>query len=228
MSYANTIAIDGPSAAGKSTIALQLAQRLCYLYFDTGVMYRAVTLAALERGIAIGDEEAITRLANEVDINVCPPTENDGRQYTVYLDGRDVTWDLRRPDVERGVSPVAAYPGVRTALTVQQREIARRGQVIMVGRDIGTVVLPEAELKVYLDASVETRAQRRYLESVQRGMTRSYEEVLQDMRRRDKIDSEREAAPLRPADDAIIVDTTDMTIPEVVEAVLKLVEERQE
>lgn len=226
MSCPNTIAIDGPSAAGKSTIALALAQQLGYLYFDTGVMYRAVTLAALERGIAIADEAAVVKLAQQVDIDVCPPTKDDGRQYTVCLDGDDVTWDLRRADVERNVSPVSAYPLVRAALTVQQRRIAERGRVIMVGRDIGTVVLPNAELKVYLDASVETRARRRHLENLQRGVERPYEEVLADMRRRDKIDSERATAPLRAADDAVIIDTTAMSIPEVVQRVKEIAEER--
>ncbi len=226
MSYPNTIAIDGPSAAGKSTIALALAQELGYLYFDTGVMYRAVTLAALEQGVSIQDEDALVCLIDRVHIDVSPPTVDDGRQYTVCLDGRDVTWDLRRPDVERNVSPVSAYPRVRSALTQQQRRIAQQGRVIMVGRDIGTVVLPDADLKVYLDASVETRAQRRYLENRQRGAQLSYEEVLADMRRRDKIDSERATAPLRAAEDAVIIDTTAMTIPEVVQRVQEIAEER--
>ena len=138
-----------------------------------------------------------------------------------------MTWNLRRADVERNVSPVSAYPRVRSALTAQQRRIAQQGRVIMVGRDIGTVVLPEAKLKVYLDASVETRARRRYLENQQRGVQRPYDEVLADMRRRDKIDSERATAPLRAAEDAVIIDTTAMLIPEVVRRVQELAEERR-
>jgi cytidylate kinase len=216
------IAIDGPAASGKSTIGQRLAERLGYLYFDTGVMYRAVTWACIERGIPIDDEQAVTRLAQEVHIDVLRPTVDDGRQYTVLLDGRDVTWDLRRPEVDASVSPVSAYPGVRAALTEQQRRIGRGGRVVMVGRDIGTVVMPDADLKIYLDAVVDERARRRYCEMMARGEQPSYETVLQMMRRRDMIDSMRAAAPLRPAPDAIILDTTCMSIAQVLRAIENL------
>jgi cytidylate kinase len=215
--------MDGPAAAGKSTIAGLLAEQLGYTYFDTGVMYRAVTWVALERGLDIADEGTITALAEEIKIDVTRPTVEDGRQYTVYADDTDVTWQIRRPEVDANVSPVSAYPGVRAALTVQQRRIGQRGQIIMVGRDIGTVVLPDANLKIYLDASVEERARRRYLEVLERGQPAEYEEILEAMRRRDKIDSEREAAPLRPADDAIIVDTDGLSIEQVLAKVKELV-----
>jgi cytidylate kinase len=219
----STIAIDGPAASGKSTIGELLARRLGYLYLDTGAMYRAVTWVAFEQGIDIADEEAITALAESVEINITRPTVDDGRQYTVYANGQDVTWEIRRPEVDANVSPVSAYPGVRQALTDQQRRIGRRGCIVMVGRDIGTVVLPEADLKVYLEATAEERAHRRYREILERGEEADYEKVLSAMRRRDKIDSERVAAPLRPADDAIIVDTTELSIAEVLVKVEELI-----
>ena len=222
------IAIDGPAASGKSTIGNLLAQRLGYLYFDTGVMYRAVTWVALQRGVPIDDEGAVTRLAQELEIDVTRPTVADGRQYTVLVDGVDVTWEIRRPEVDSNVSPVSAYPGVRAALITMQRRIAAAGQVVMVGRDIGTVVMPDADLKIYLDAAVEERARRRYCEAVARGEPANLREVLRMMRRRDAIDSTRAAAPLRAAPDAVVIDTTCMSIDEVmgtIEALLCPVEE---
>jgi cytidylate kinase len=221
------IAIDGPAAAGKSTVGELLARELNYLYFDTGVMYRAVTWAALQRGIPIADEDGVTRLAEQAHIDVIQPTIQDGRQYTVLIDGQDATWELRRAEVDQNVSPVSAYAGVRAALTAQQRRIGMQGQVVMVGRDIGTVVLPDAPLKLYLDATVEERARRRYLENVQRGQPCDYEEILQGMRRRDKIDSERQAAPLRPADDAIVIDTTGLDIDQVMKLIRKLLQRKR-
>jgi cytidylate kinase len=220
----STITIDGPAAAGKSTIAGLLAEQLGYTYLDTGVMYRAVTWVALERGLDIADEETITALAKKIKIDVTRPTVDDGRQYTVYADGTDVTWQIRRPEVDANVSPVSAYRGVRAALTTQQRRIGQRGQIVMVGRDIGTVVLPDANRKIYLDASVEERARRRYLEVRERGQPAEYERILEAMRRRDKIDSEREAAPLRPADDAVIVDTEGLSIEQVLVKVKDLIQ----
>lgn len=223
----STIAIDGPAASGKSTIGEALARRLGYLYFDTGVMYRAVTQAALTRGVPIADEAAVTALAEHLRIDVLPPTVDDGRQYTVLADGEDVTWAIRAPEVDANVSPVSAYAGVRRALVAQQRRVAAGGRVVMVGRDIGTVVLPEADLKVYLDASVEERARRRWREMQERGEDADYEAVLAAMRRRDEIDSNRRVSPLRPAADAVIVDTTGLGIEEVLARVVQLVEERE-
>lgn len=228
MPIPDIIAIDGPAAAGKSTVGERIAAELGYLYFDTGIMYRAITWAALERGLDIADESAITSLAQKANIDVLQPTVNDGRQYTVCVDGRDVTWDLRRPEVDANVSPVSAYPGVRAALTAQQRRIGQRGHVVMVGRDIGTVVLPEAPLKVYLDATVEARARRRYRENKARGQKVRYAEILSAMRRRDEIDSHRETAPLRAADDAVVIDTTNLHVEQVVDEVLRLIRERAE
>ncbi|MDH7487568.1 MAG: (d)CMP kinase [Anaerolineae bacterium] len=221
----STIAIDGPVASGKSTLGDLLARRLGYLYFDTGVMYRAVAWAALDRGLDPEDDEAMARLAQSVRIDVTPPTVDDGRQYTVYADGVDVTWAIRSPEVDVAVSPVSANPGVRAALTPQQRRIAlAAGGVVMAGRDIGTVVLPDADLKIYLDATPEERARRRYLEILARGQEADYEEVLASLRRRDAYDSGREAAPLRPAEDAVVIDTTRMSIEQVLDAVMVLIE----
>jgi cytidylate kinase len=232
----STITIDGPAASGKSTIGALLAGKLGYVYFDTGVMYRAVTWVAIERGSPIADEAAITRLAEELRIEITKPTEDDGRQYTVYADGVDVTWDLRRPETNQHVSLVSAYAGVRRALVAQQRRIARQGAIVMVGRDIGTVVLPEAGLKIYLDAVVDERARRRYRQVVQRRTGHvpqavlphdaEYEGIREVLAYRDRIDSSREVAPLRAAPDAVVVDTTQMSVEQVLEYVLGLVRDR--
>jgi cytidylate kinase len=220
----STITIDGPAASGKSTIGELLARHLGYLYFDTGVMYRAVTWAALSRDIMIEDETAVTTLAEKLQIDVTPPNKDDGRQYTVRADGVDVTWAIRTPAVDANVSAVSAYPGVRRAMVTQQRRVAAEGRVVMVGRDIGTVVLPGADLKLYLDASVEERARRRWKEIQTRGEEADCEAVLAAMRLRDQIDSNREVSPLRVADDAVVVDTTTMAIEDVLAEVERLVE----
>jgi cytidylate kinase len=218
-----TIAIDGPAASGKSTLGKLLADELGYLFFDTGVMYRAVTWAALQRGLPIGDEATVTSLAEEVVIDIQPPSKSDGRNCDILVDGRDVTWDIRGAEVERHVSPVSVYPGVRRALTLQQRRIGLRGKVVMVGRDIGTVVLPEAMLKIYLIASAEERSRRRYNEILARDGRASYAVILTTIRQRDQIDSTRAVAPLRPAADAVILDTDQMDVQQVLEAVRLLV-----
>lgn len=223
MSLPDVIAIDGPAASGKSTLAQRLARELGYLYFDTGVMYRAVTLAVMRRHVPVGDERAVTGLACQLSIDVRPPSIADGRQYDVLLDGEDVTWDLRSAEVDANVSQVSLYRGVRQAMTAQQREIGLRGRVVMVGRDIGTVVMPEAALKVYLDASVEARAKRRFRECLQRGEAVTYEEVFDSMRERDQIDSTRALAPLKPAPGAVILDTTDLDEDQVLARVSELV-----
>ncbi len=215
MGTPNIIAIDGPAASGKSTLAEKLARSLGYLYFDTGIMYRAITWVALQRRVAIEDESSVTNLAESVAIDVRSPSIDDGRKYDVIVGGGDITWDIRRPEVDAVVSIVSAYPGVRSALSDQQRRIGLRGRVVMVGRDIGTVVLPEADLKIYLDASVEERARRRYLELQARGNSPKFDDILAAMRLRDEIDSTRDVAPLRPADDAVIVDTDDMDFDQV-------------
>jgi cytidylate kinase len=207
MPIPNIIAIDGPAASGKSTLGRRLADSLGYLFFDTGVMYRAVTWGALQRGLKITDEAAVKNLAETAQIDVRPPSREDGRACDVLLDGVDITWETRRSEVEANVSPVSAYRGVRQALASQQRRIGLRGRVVMVGRDIGTVVLPEADLKIYLDASAEERARRRYEEILQRGSQADYGKILEGVRNRDEIDSTRAFSPLRAAQDAILLDS---------------------
>ena len=222
MNLPSTIAIDGPAASGKSTLAARLAEELNYLYFDTGVMYRAVTWIALERGFSMEDEQAVTELSQTVRIDVQPPTNDDGRAYDVLADGEDLTWKIRRPEVDANVSVVSAFPGVREALSTQQRRIGQRGRVVMVGRDIGTIVLPDAELKIYLDASVEERARRRYDECIARGEEITLETILNAMRVRDQIDSTRDVAPLRAAEDAVIIDSDGLGIEKVLEISIDL------
>lgn len=218
----SSIAIDGPAASGKSTLAKRMARHLGYLYFDTGVMYRAVTYAALQQDVPIGDEDAISRLAGGLDIDV-QPNGGEGQPFRVLLDGENITGHIRSADIDRHVSEVSTYPGVRQAMTARQRQIAQRGRVVMVGRDIGTVVLPDADLKIYLDASVEARARRRFGEIRAQGGKQDYESVLESMRQRDRLDSSRALAPLKPAEDAVILDTTRLSIDEVFEEALSLV-----
>lgn len=218
------IAIDGPAAAGKSTLGRRLADSLGYLFFDTGVMYRAVTWLALEQGIDLRDEEAVTVLAREASIDVLPPSKSDGRACDVILQGRDITWEIRHRDVDDNVSIVAAYRGVRQAMSEQQRRIGLRGNVVMVGRDIGTVVLPDADLKIFLVATAEERARRRHDEMRARGNPAEYDEILAKVQERDRIDTTREVAPLRAADDAVLLDSDKLSADEVLEQVRRLCE----
>jgi CMP/dCMP kinase len=226
MSKAAAITIDGPAASGKSTVAERVANEIGYLYFDTGVMYRAVTLAAFNKGIDPENEKEVTDLAERVKIDVRPPHKNDGRQYDVFLDGEDVTWDIRTPRVNQNVSLVSTYKGVRDTMTSQQRSIGLKKDVVMVGRDIGTIVLPEADIKIYLDASVEERAKRRFLEEQKRGVHVELDKLILSMKERDRLDSTREIAPLKPAEGAVILDTTEKTIEEVVADVLCVIRSR--
>ncbi len=215
MTIPNIVAIDGPAASGKTTLGRRLAEALGYLFFDTGVMYRAVTWGAIQRGIAIENEAAVTALAENARIDVLPASKPDGRACDVLLDNQDITWEVRKPEVDAHVSPVSVYPKVRRALTAQQRRIGLRGQVVMVGRDIGTVVLPEADLKIYLDASPQVRARRRYDEIISRGEPADYEAILAGVLNRDQIDSSRAVAPLVPAKDAVILDSDNLDATEV-------------
>ena len=219
---ASVIAIDGPAASGKSTLGLRLANTLGYLFFDTGVMYRAVTWLALQRGIDVRDEAALTALAEKKQIDAAPASKSDGRACDVLVDGQDITWEIRLRKVESNVSRVSAYRGVRSALSQQQRRIGQRGRIVMVGRDIGTVVLREADLKIYLDATAEQRARRRYDEIIARGAQADYNEILAKVIERDRIDSTRDVAPLKAAQDAIVLDSDKLTADEVLEQVLAL------
>lgn len=189
-----------------------LAQRLGYAFIDTGAMYRAVTWLAMQRRIPPTDKKALTHLAQVAAIRVTRPTVDDSRAYSVFVEDEDVTWAIRSPEVESQVSLVSLVPGVRDALVDQQRSMAEGGGVVMVGRDIGTVVLPQADLKLYLTASPEERARRRHRELVERGEPANYGALCEEMARRDKIDSERAHSPLRPAEDAHIIDTENRTI----------------
>ncbi len=209
------LAIDGPAASGKSTLGRRLADALGYLYFDTGVMYRAVTWLVLKSGGDVNDEFGVTMLAENVLIDVRPPSKADGRACDVVVGRNDITWETRRPEVDANVSVVSAYKGVREALASQQRRIGLRGRVVMVGRDIGTVVLPEADLKIYLDASAEQRARRRYEEIIARGGKADYEEILAGVRKRDEIDSTRAHSPLKVAQDAVIINSDHLNADEV-------------
>ncbi|HEY9151872.1 MAG TPA: (d)CMP kinase [Anaerolineales bacterium] len=220
----NIIAIDGPAASGKSTLGRRLADSLDYLFFDTGVMYRAVTWTALQRGLDLRNEAAVTELAEKIQIDVSPASKPDGRACDVIVESKDITWETRRPEVDSNVSVISAYRGVRAAMSKQQRRIGQRGKVVMVGRDIGTVVLPEADLKIYLDASAQERARRRYDEIKTRGGEADYDDILASVIERDRIDSTRDVAPLRAADDAVVIDSDAMNADEVFEKVKRLCE----
>jgi cytidylate kinase len=218
------VTIDGPAAAGKSTVGRMIAERLGYPFLDTGAIYRAATWAALHHGVDLEDDEALSELAASISLDVGPPTEDSIEPCTIFVDGEDVTAHLRAPEVEAAVSLVSRVAGVRKALVKVQRDLAGRNAVVMAGRDIGTVVLPDADLKLYLDASVEERARRRYAELSRLGHDVTEAGVLQDLRRRDRIDSERAVSPLRPADDAITVETDGLSLEQVVAKVAELVE----
>ena len=224
MSFPKIVAIDGPAASGKTTVGNQLAEKWEYLFFDTGVMYRAVTWLAIDQKISTKDELAVSALAEQVQIDVEPPSKDDGREYDVLADGIDVTWQIRNPKVDAKVSRVSAYPDVRKALTKQQRRIGLRGDVIMVGRDIGTVVLPEADLKIFLDASVEERAKRRFDQRINRGEEVEFPKILKMLKKRDKKDSTREIAPLRAASDAVVINTDVLSVPDVLSRIEECVQ----
>ena len=217
------ICIDGTAASGKTTIAKLLADRLTFFYLDTGVLYRALTLVALERGMAPSNGEALARLASELKIEVNPAPPGDLRQTIVLADGKDVSLAIRTPAVDADVSEVSAHRAVRAALADVQRAVAQKGGVVLAGRDMGTVIWPQAEVKLFLDATEEERALRRQRQAEEQGVHVDFSSVLADLRRRDQYDSNREVAPLRPAADAVILDTTPMTVEQVVEKALAVV-----
>jgi cytidylate kinase len=208
------IAIDGPAGAGKSTVAKILAKRLGFLYIDTGSMYRALTLKALENNVPINDEPGIIQLANGIKIDLC---NNPDGSLTVMLDGEDVSLAIRQTRITRFVSDVAKIKDVRQVLVKMQREFGQKGDCVLDGRDIGTVVFPHAAKKFYVDASAAVRANRRFKELEGLGQLVAENEVARDLANRDTIDSSREASPLRQAPDAIYIDTTDLSIEQVVD-----------
>ena len=214
-----TVAIDGPAAAGKSTVAKKVAAILNFTYVDTGAMYRAFTWAVLQRGLDPKDEKASCSIIPEVTMDLF----EDGR---VICNGVDVTRAIREPLVSGNVSYIASYKDIRLALVELQRKLADSKSVVMDGRDIGTYVLPHADVKIFQIASVETRATRRYAENVSKGIPTSMEDVIEDVKRRDYIDSHRAFAPLKPAEDSIELDTSDLTVDEVVDAILNIIHEK--
>ena len=219
-----SVAIDGPAGAGKSSVAKAAASALGYVYIDTGAMYRSVAVFAIENGIDIKNErEKLIKRLGEIDISL---KNEDGRQK-VCLNGRDVTERIRLADASMGASLVAVIPEVRAKLVSEQKELGAKGGIIMDGRDIGTSVLPGAELKIYLTASADVRAKRRYDENREKGIECELEEIKRDVIKRDENDMNREVSPLRRADDAVLLDTSDMTFGEVVETVIGLIKERE-
>ena len=225
-----TIAIDGPAGSGKSTVARRVAALLGYLYLDSGAMYRAVGLKALEQKIPLGNEAQLDALARETHIELKPPTpeqEAAGLKNRVFLDGREVTEQNRRADVAQAASRLATIAGVREVLVAEQQRAGEGGGVVMEGRDIGTVVFPDAELKIFLEASPETRAQRRWKEHQEKGDNMTLLEGLQEVRERDKRDRERKVSPLVRAKDAVLVDNTAMGIEETARLIVVLAQERE-
>ena len=214
------IAIDGPAGAGKSTLSKMLAAKLGFLYIDTGALYRAVGLYAVRRDA--NDDGAVTALLPDIRLKL----SHDGAGQRVELGGEDVTAAIRAPEISMAASRVSAIPAVRAFLLDQQREMARRSDVVMDGRDIGTVVLPDARIKIFLTASPEDRARRRYAELRQKGLPAEYDRVLADMVERDRQDSERAIAPLRQAPDAVRVDTTGLDIAQSIDRLYQIVKER--
>ena len=219
------IAIDGPSGAGKSTVAKAVAKRLGFSCLDTGAMYRAIAVAALRQGIALDDEPALGALAETCEVSF-GHVAGDPIPKQVFLDGEEVTRDIRTTEIDKAVTPVSATPAVRRALVAQQQRIGRAGNYVVEGRDIGTVVFPEAPVKIFLTASAEERAHRRVRQNVDRGVgSISYADVLADLNRRDVADSNRATSPLKPADDAIMLDSTKLYIEEVIEEICRLATE---
>jgi CMP/dCMP kinase len=230
MSERLTIAIDGPAGSGKSTVARRVAAMLGYLYLDSGAMYRAVALKALRRKIGLENETQLEGLARETHIELKAPTaeqEAAGLKNRVFLDGQEVTEEIREPDVAQAASRVATIAGVRGVLVAEQQRAGEGGGVVMEGRDIGTVVFPRAELKIFLEASPDVRAQRRWKEHQEKGDSMTLLEVLQEVRERDKRDRERKVSPLVKAKDAVLVDNTAMGIEETARLIVFLAQERE-
>jgi cytidylate kinase len=222
----NVIAIDGPAASGKTTVAVRLAERLDAVFLDTGLLYRAATLLANRLSLTAADELRLAMLVDGGAISIQPLSVRDGRYCDVLVNGEDVTAHLRSPEIDAGVSAIAALPMVRTALLPLQRSFARNQRIVMVGRDIASVVFPHARVKIYLDASLAERARRRWLELVITDPSISIEEVEADLRRRDRIDSNRHTAPLLIAEGATVVPTDGKSIEQVVDEVAAIAEQR--
>ena len=217
------IAIDGPSGAGKSTVAKLLAKRLGYVVLDTGAMYRAVAFRAQQRGICLEDEERLSQLASSLQVTFL--TRNE--ELRVLCDGEDITEAIRSPEMSSLSSDISKREGVRGALVRLQREMGRAGGVILEGRDIGTVVFPDADAKFYLDAEAEERARRRYEELIRKGVKVTFQETLEDVIRRDRSDMTRAISPLRKAKDAVVIDSTHLSVEEVVEKMIQVIRQKE-
>lgn len=214
-----SIAIDGPAAAGKSTVAKVVAKKLSYVYIDTGAMYRTITYAALEQKVDIENEEQLMEVVKNVKIEF----QQGENTQLVFLNGQDVSEVIRTPEVTNRVSIVAKHRLVREEMVRRQQELAEKGGVVMDGRDIGTHVLPDAEVKIFMLASVEERAERRHLENMNKGFDSNLEQLKEEIAQRDKLDSEREVSPLKKANDALELDTTSLSIEEVVQKIMGIV-----
>ncbi|NEW66449.1 (d)CMP kinase [Carnobacteriaceae bacterium zg-84] len=221
MSKKICVAIDGPASSGKSTVAKRIAEKFNYIYLDTGAMYRCITLSVLSNDIDMQDEQAVSAHCQQQDIRF---SKNIDNQQIVLLNGKDVTSAIRQPNVAENVSLVASYEGVRTDLVARQKSYIAQGGIVMDGRDVGTVVMPEAELKIFMVASVEERARRRHEENKQRGIHSSLGELCQQIEKRDKLDESRVIGPLKKAEDAIEIDTTSLTIDEVIQQISEYIE----
>lgn len=219
-----SVAIDGPSGAGKSTVARAAAARLGYVYVDTGAMYRAIGLAVCRKGISGDDTAGIVAVLPEVQLDI---RYEDGAQH-ILLCGEDVSDAIRTPEIAKYASKVSAVPEVRQFLLETQRDMAKNSNILMDGRDIGTVILPDAPVKIFLTASAEARAQRRYLELHEKGQSITFDEVLHDIQQRDEQDMTRAVAPLKQAADAVLFDTSDISLEQSIEAVLRIIRERVE
>ncbi len=220
----STIAIDGPSGAGKSTVARALSKRLGYLYIDTGAMYRTVALRAKEKGISPENELALDQLASSLHISFVP----EGEQTHIFCDGEEMTEAIRTPEISRLASSISRQKGVREALVRMQRKIGKEGGVVLEGRDIGTVVFPNADVKFYLDAETGERARRRHREMVQKGINVDLKETEEELVRRDRSDMHRSHSPLKKASDAVLIDSTHRSVAEVVEEMVRIVEAKTE
>lgn len=212
------IAIDGPAAAGKSTVAKKVAERLGYTYIDTGAMYRSITYAALEANVDLNKEDEVYNVLEQMELDM-------NEKLQVFIDGKEVTDQIRTEEVSRNVSKVASYAGVREELVKRQKQMAAKRGVVMDGRDIGTHVIPDAEVKIFMIASAEERAKRRHKENLDKGFTSDYEQLKKEIEERDRIDMEREVSPLKKAEDAIELDTTSLSIEEVVNEIMRIIEE---
>jgi cytidylate kinase len=213
------IAIDGPAGSGKSTVSYQLAERFGYLFIDTGVFYRTMTLIALRSNLSFDDHEGLANLTQNTDIEIRPEPEDDSRQYSVWVDEHDITDLIRSGEVEHHVSKLSAIAEVRRELLRKQRKIATKGNIIMAGRDIGTVVLPNADVKLFIDASLAERARRRFRQKQDEGIQVDLHAIEASLQQRDHVDTEREVSPLKQADDAIYISTDHKTIEQVVDEI---------